>query len=75
LYALASYGQEGIEHALDMLKDELETCMALMGTTAIDQIRPEFVWSKSLYEHTTVTKDYLREDTYLKLRPVPFSKL
>ncbi|KAH6695887.1 L-lactate dehydrogenase [Leptodontidium sp. MPI-SDFR-AT-0119] len=38
-YALG-YGQEGVEHALGILKDELETAMLLVGITSLDQAHP-----------------------------------
>ncbi len=41
LYALAAAGQDGVERALGILKDEIERGMRLMGVTAIDQLTPE----------------------------------
>jgi L-lactate dehydrogenase (cytochrome) len=41
LYALAAAGQEGVERALGILKDELERGMRLMGVTRIDQLTPD----------------------------------
>ena len=38
LYALAAAGQPGVERALDILKDEIERGMRLMGVTAVDQL-------------------------------------
>lgn len=42
LYALA-YGQEGIEHVTEILKDELRTTMKLVGITDVDQAHPGLV--------------------------------
>ena len=42
LYALG-YGQEGVEHLCDILKDELETSMKLSGITDIDEAHPGMV--------------------------------
>ncbi|KAK6382124.1 hypothetical protein LTS17_004009 [Exophiala oligosperma] len=39
LYSLV-YGQEGMEKALDILKDELETAMQMVGITRLDQAHP-----------------------------------
>ena len=39
LYSL-SYGQEGVEHLSQILKDELETSMRLLGITDVDQAHP-----------------------------------
>jgi len=41
LYALAAAGQEGVERALDILKDEIERGMRLMGVTNVDQLTNE----------------------------------
>jgi L-lactate dehydrogenase (cytochrome) len=41
LYALAAAGQEGVERALGILKDEIERGMRLMGVTRIDQLTPD----------------------------------
>jgi isopentenyl diphosphate isomerase/L-lactate dehydrogenase-like FMN-dependent dehydrogenase len=38
LYALAVAGQEGVAHAVALLRAELENTMALLGTTAIPEI-------------------------------------
>ncbi len=41
LYALAAAGQEGVERALQILKEEIERGMRLMGVTSIDQLTPD----------------------------------
>ncbi len=41
LYALAAAGQAGVEHAIALLKDEIERGMKLMGVTRIDQLGRE----------------------------------
>ena len=41
LYALAAAGQAGVEHAITLLKDEIERGMKLMGVTRIDQLDRE----------------------------------
>ncbi|MEE4205031.1 MAG: alpha-hydroxy acid oxidase [Erythrobacter sp.] len=38
LYALAAAGQDGVERALAILKDEIERGMRLMGVTSVDQL-------------------------------------
>ncbi|KAL2040119.1 hypothetical protein N7G274_007022 [Stereocaulon virgatum] len=42
LYSLC-YGQEGVEHLCEILKDELETSMRLSGITDVDQAHPGLV--------------------------------
>jgi L-lactate dehydrogenase (cytochrome) len=41
LYALAAAGQEGVERALLILKEEIERGMRLMGVTSVDQLTPD----------------------------------
>ncbi|CAF3478903.1 unnamed protein product [Fusarium graminearum] len=42
LYSLV-YGQKGVEHLSQILKDELETSMRLAGLTSLDQATPSLV--------------------------------
>ncbi|KAJ9623666.1 hypothetical protein H2203_005928 [Taxawa tesnikishii (nom. ined.)] len=42
LYAL-NYGQEGVEHLVDTLKDELEVSMKMVGITDLSQVHPGLV--------------------------------
>ena len=41
LYALAAAGQEGVERALAILRDEIERGMRLMGVTSLEQLTRE----------------------------------
>lgn len=41
LYALAAAGQEGVERALGILRDEIERGMRLMGVTSVDRLTQE----------------------------------
>ncbi|KAL2758001.1 hypothetical protein ACRALDRAFT_1029084 [Sodiomyces alcalophilus JCM 7366] len=43
LYAMGAYGQEGVHKAIDILKYELETTMALLGATEISQLNESMV--------------------------------
>ncbi|KAH0541702.1 hypothetical protein FGG08_003865 [Glutinoglossum americanum] len=42
LYAL-SYGEDGVEHLIDILRDELETAMRLLGITDLSQLHSGLV--------------------------------
>lgn len=44
IYGLAACGQSGIERAMQILKDELERNMALMGITRIADVDGSFVY-------------------------------
>ena len=41
LYALAAAGQDGVERALSILKDEIERGMKLMGVKSVAELGPE----------------------------------
>jgi L-lactate dehydrogenase (cytochrome) len=41
LYALAAAGQDGVERAIGLLKDEIERGMRLMGVTRVHQLNPD----------------------------------
>ncbi|CAK7203611.1 hypothetical protein SEUCBS139899_006348 [Sporothrix eucalyptigena] len=43
LYALGAYGMEGVLKAIDILKHELETTMALLGVTRLGQLNSSYV--------------------------------
>jgi len=47
LYAL-KYGEEGVRHAVGVLRDELETTMRLMGVTGLEEIRRGLVNTKEI---------------------------
>lgn len=51
LYAMSGYGQEGVERAIQLLKDELEMGMRLIGATSIEQLGPHLLDTKSLFNH------------------------
>eukprot|EP00808_Paulinella_micropora_P021715 g55641.t1 len=69
LYALAAYGQEGVEKALSIFKDELEMCMRLAGTPTIADIGPSHVDARALGMHTlSVPTGHLYDSIYEPLR-------
>ena len=41
LYALAAAGQAGVERAVNILKEEIERGMRLMGVTSLAQLTPD----------------------------------
>ncbi|KAF4944316.1 hypothetical protein F66182_18673, partial [Fusarium sp. NRRL 66182] len=40
LYAMSTYGQEGVERAFQLLKDELEMNMRLIGAATVEDLNP-----------------------------------
>jgi L-lactate dehydrogenase (cytochrome) len=43
LYAMSAYGQPGVHRAMQLLKDELEMNMRLIGATTVDELSPSLV--------------------------------
>ncbi|KAL8951600.1 MAG: hypothetical protein Q9183_007446 [Haloplaca sp. 2 TL-2023] len=74
LYAL-NYGQEGVEHLVDVLKDELSTAMALIGITSLSQAHPGLINTldvdhmipQGLEEHPYAKKHTKRKGREVKL--------
>lgn len=65
LYALAAYGQPGVERVLDIMHEELEKCMRLMGTPTINDISERCVITRNLGDHVgTAPADKLMEAVY-----------
>lgn len=44
LYAMSAYGQQGVEKAIDNLKEEFEMVMRLMGTPSFDSITRDCIY-------------------------------
>ncbi|CAO3694702.1 unnamed protein product [Rhizopus stolonifer] len=77
LYAMSSYGEAGVERLLELLQDEFEMVMRLMGVTSIDQIKPEMVDIRNLNDHfASSAEDHLASSSYERMKPrAHFSKL
>ena len=80
LYSMSAYGQQGVEYAIvtiinkDLLREDLEMTMRLCGVTRIDQISPKHVLAENLTTRYPI-RDYLRENTYVPMRPILLPKL
>jgi len=70
LYAV-NYGKEGVEHLIDIMKDEIEVSMKMLGATDISQLHPGLV--------NTLDVDHLvparLEHPYATGRPKRFSQV
>ena len=68
LFGLGAYGQEGVERALELLKEELLMTMMLMGCPTLAHVRRESVLTGSLAQHVTaVPVDHLTIANYQPL--------
>jgi L-lactate dehydrogenase (cytochrome) len=66
LYAMAGYGQEGIEHMLMLLRAELEMTMRLTGCKTLADIRRSMVITDNLKDHIAVVPvDNLYKSVYI----------
>ncbi|KAF9243240.1 FMN-dependent dehydrogenase-domain-containing protein [Melanogaster broomeanus] len=76
LYAFSSYGQEGVEKALQILHDEFEMNMRLLGARNIGEIVPEMVDVSNIHLHTVpVPSDNLYESNYERLQGVRIKEI
>ncbi|PGH00304.1 hypothetical protein AJ80_09198 [Polytolypa hystricis UAMH7299] len=48
LYAMSSYGVAGVERAIQLLKDEMEMNMRLLGVTRVEDLRPDLLDARGL---------------------------
>lgn len=72
LYAMSAYGLEGVDRAMQLLRDEMEMNMRLIGCTSVDQLNPSLIDTRSLFNHSTgVPQDNLAWSTYDPLANPP----
>ncbi|QSZ30929.1 hypothetical protein DSL72_000488 [Monilinia vaccinii-corymbosi] len=65
LYAMSAYGLAGVDRAMQLLKDEMEMNMRLIGCSSVDQLNPTLIDTRGLSLHTTtVPSDTLGLATY-----------
>lgn len=50
---MSTYGQEGVDRALQILKDEFEMNLRLIGAPTLAHIDESMVDARSVYLHTT----------------------
>lgn len=51
-YAAAVGGQAGVAHAITLLKNEIRANMGLLGVNTLDELGPQFLWSRSGFPGT-----------------------
>jgi L-lactate dehydrogenase (cytochrome) len=74
LYAMSCYGQQGVERAIDILKEELEMVMRLAGCPKISDITRQHIITKDLANHA-YSRDYLSDSVYEKMVPLSLAKI
>jgi L-lactate dehydrogenase (cytochrome) len=66
LYAMASFGTAGVAKMIQILKNELEMTMRLMGTPTLADISEKMVITDHLHAHIApVPSDMLQSATYI----------
>lgn len=65
LYAMSAYGLPGVDRAMQLIKDEMEMNMRLLGCSSVDQLNPTLIDFRGLNTHsTTVPSDTLGFSIY-----------
>lgn len=64
LYAMSGYGFDGVDRAMQLLRDEMEMNMRLIGCTSIDQLNPGLLDTRSLFAHGSTPPDNLSHAVY-----------
>lgn len=64
LYAMSTYGLDGVDRAMQLLKDEMEMNMRLIGCTKIDELDESLVDVRSLFNHAAPPPDTLSWSVY-----------
>lgn len=77
LFAMSAYGLPGVDRAMQLLKDEMEMNMRLIGCSSVDQLNPSLVDTRGLSMHSTgVPADTLSLSVYDSLvNPVEKARL
>ncbi|KAK3324213.1 FMN-dependent dehydrogenase-domain-containing protein [Cercophora scortea] len=64
LYAMSAYGFDGVDRAMQLLKDEMEMNMRLIGANTIADLNAGMVDVRSLYNHGSTPADTLGHSVY-----------
>jgi L-lactate dehydrogenase (cytochrome) len=76
LYAMSAYGQAGVDRAMQLLKDEMEMNMRLIGASSIADLNPSLIDVRGLTggHHAPVPADSLSMGAYDPLQAPRFSE-
>lgn len=53
LYAMSAYGQPGVDRAMQLLRDEMEMNMRLLGCCSVEELNPTLIDARGVTGHTT----------------------
>lgn len=75
IYANSCYGEKGVAHAIQILKNELEMNMRLLGARSIKELSPEFLDMSALKNrNVSIAKDELFNDVYIPPQTVEINE-
>ena len=76
LYAMSTYGLDGVDRAMQLLKDEMEMNMRLIGATSIKDLHPGLLDLRGLQSghHAVVPGDTLSLNVYDPLQSPRFNE-
>ncbi|CAL9737923.1 L-lactate dehydrogenase (cytochrome) [Monosporozyma servazzii] len=75
IYANSCYGEQGVSHAIKLLKEELEMDMRLLGVTSIKDLGPQFLDTSALKNrNVSVARDQLHDGVYRPLKAVEINE-
>lgn len=76
LYAMSAYGQAGVDRAMQLLKEEMEMNMRLIGASSIAELNPSLIDVRGLTggHHAPVPADSLGMGAYDPLQAPRFSE-
>lgn len=75
IYANSCYGEKGVAHAIQILKNELEMNMRLLGARSIKELGPEFLDISALKNrNVSVAKDELYNGVYIPPQTVEINE-
>jgi L-lactate dehydrogenase (cytochrome) len=57
LYAMSAYGLAGVDRAMQLLKEEMEMNMRLIGAASISDLNPSMVDARGLINHGHLAMD------------------
>lgn len=72
LYAMAGYGEEGVVHAIKILKGEVRNNMVLLGARNVSELDETFIDSSSLKFRNPTIKNRLYDTNYQDMTPPPW---
>lgn len=72
LYSMSTYGEAGVARAVQLLNDEIEMGMRLLGVTKIEELDESLLDTSFLRAHSAVPADHTSEGVYERLMQPQF---